>query len=372
MRIFLKTAGILFLLAIGVYLPVNGQQVFVNVNEIQGLDLDGRIISGSTITIPVRFTNAGEARTAISNGFRFIPDGVTWDTIVARWNQAYPWNWESAFPSGCYPPACYPFFDQGTYINYFANGVGLAGLTGAQGTGLPADFDDVAYLITVENVTGSYGTLTMDSSWWEPANFWLWSGVSENVEWGGPYELQLGYPPPPPTVWCTPQPTILHESDPLIEFHVDCWRAGVGFQCEDVIIESIRVFPDIPPYEGYPIIDQYGNLTTACKLTRFLGANRFRPIPPEGIQSVFGLRFDTYSGWQEVFWGDYVLAVYQGDVNLDGDLNLQDAVFLAEYLFQDGSGSRLWDEDMNELMDIDASGRVDLNDISDLIDMVGI
>jgi hypothetical protein len=368
----LKAAGLLLVLAVGWYAPAWSQAVFVDPWEIEGLGSMGVINSGSTITIPVRFTNSDEARVAISNGFRFTGDGVTWGDITGQWNDAYPWYWDHAIQLGCLPPDCYPYFDHGLFVDdYFYDRVGFAGLTGALGTGLPADFDDIAYYITVENIVGT-GTLVMDSSWWEPANFWLWSGVYEDVSWNGPFEFYVCCGPDPcpegPYTTCWPQPTVLRalENDRVL---------NVSIHCEDideVVLESVLVLGKIRPYTEVRI--EGDSIVTDCFIMQFLGMSGFRPIPPEGVWSTYTLECDKTNGEHVVLTGVYQLGMpcCQGDVNLDGEANIEDVTYMTDYAFNGGPGCILFGEPLDEFMDVDRNGRFDLLDISALIQTIGM
>ena len=183
---------------LGTFGLASGQNVFVDMGEVEGL-VDGMIPEGvpTDLVIPVRFTNAVEDRGCISNGYAFTSENVNFGAVDGAWNPAYPWNMELGFPL-----MLYPWFDQGTFINYFDsdgdsnnNGIGFAGLSNAM-DGLPTDFDDIAYNITVAGVTGTAGqVLTMDSSFWMPANVWLWCGEPTLYPpWGGPYEFVVAGP----------------------------------------------------------------------------------------------------------------------------------------------------------------------------------
>lgn len=373
MKTFMRLAILTLILMLGSLSVTHGQSplpaVWLDPTEVQGLDANGNIPGdGGDLVFPIRFTNVDEARTAVSNGYHFIADGVTWDNLTAEWNPAFPSNWDLAFIIGCYPPYCYPYFDQGTFINYFDNGVGFAGLTGASGSGLPADFDDVAYFITLTNVQAvDGGTLTLDSTWWEPANFWLWSGVADDVSWSGPHTFQTYGPPPcsEPYTECWPQPTVLKalENDRILEFYVFCEDN------EEVILSSIRV-GNIPPYTAAAINGD--TLYTDAFIMRFLGASGFRPIPPEGIQSTYTLTYDKTDGSTVSLVGEYVLGIYQGDVNFDTEVNIEDIVLLTDYLYANGPKAELFGYEMGECMDVDASGRFDLLDIQELVEIVGI
>ncbi|UCE25037.1 MAG: hypothetical protein JSU74_03025 [Candidatus Zixiibacteriota bacterium] len=346
----LKTAGMLLAVILTSFTFASAQYyepaVFVNLDEVEGLTPNGHIPDGGTITIPVRFKNVDEARTHVSNGYKFTDpyyNQIAWDDLTGQWNPAYPWT---------------VYFDYGVYINEFDDVIGFAGLT-AYGTGLPADFDGIAYYITLTNVTGPAGSLlTMDSSWWQPANLWLWSGVYEYVYWGGPYEMMIEYVPV--CTYASPQPTILKDMEQLIEFYICCHDP------DEIVWESILIQGKIPPYEGYPVLRD-GCVVTACLTTRFIGSSGYRPIPPEGVQDQYRIDFDRTTGEHVTLFGDYVLTVYQGDVNLDGVVDISDVQFMHEYFFNSGKACFY-----EEFMDVDGNGRVDLRDVSALIELVNI
>ena len=338
------------ILVLGTFGLASGQAVFVDVNEVGGL-VDGMIPeTGCDLVVPVRFTNEGEARTAISNGFYFASDAVTFGAVSGAWNPAYPWDWPMAIALGIYTP----YFDQGLFTNLFDDGVGFAGLTGAAGIGLPVGFDGIAYHITVPGVSGAAGdVLTMDSTWWAPANYWLWSGVAENVAWGGPYDFVVdGYiPPPEPYTDCWPQPSILKalENDRILEFRL--YNEDVA----NVDLTSL-VVGNIPPYTGVTVVDDV--ITTDAFIMRFLGSSGFRPIPPEGIQSTYTLHYSYIDGTPaEDLIGDFVMSVYQGDVTLDGLCDINDVIFMTEYFFAGGQVTQMQGEKLYELMDVDGNGQ---------------
>ena len=125
-----------------------------------------------------------------------------------------------------------------------------------------------------------------------------------------------------------------------------------------------------PPYTVARI--ECDSIVTDSFIMRCLGASGFRPFPPEGIPSHYSLTYDTIDGSSVSLVGDFVLTVYQGDVNFDTEVNIEDIVFLTDYLYQHGQKAELFGYEMGECMDVDASGRFDLLDIRALIDMVGI
>ena len=370
----MKATVFLAVLVLASFSLANGQAVWVDMADVQGLTADGFIPEGGTsLVVPIRYQNAGEARTAISNGFKFTGDDLIWLGMYGEFNAAYPFNWDLAFGAGCYPPACYPYFDQGTFINDIgapAYGIGFAGLTGASGSGLPVGFDDIAVIITIEALGGAPGAvLTMDSTWWEPANSWLWSGVAESVSWGGPYEFVVEGGGPvcdEPYTTCWPQPSVLKalENDRILNFSVFCEDVN------SVVITSMRV-GNIPPYTGARI--EVDSVVTDALFIRFLGASGFRPIPSEGIQSTYTLTYDVNDGTGSVsLIGDFVLTVYQGDVNFDTEVNIEDVVFLTDHLYDGCPMAQVHAEEMAERMDVDVSGRFDLLDVQSLLDISGL
>ncbi len=134
-----------------------------------------------------------------------------------------------------------------------------------------------------------------------------------------------------------------------------------------MVFESILVQGKIPPYtEAAPYVDG-DSIVTDCFIMRFLGASGFRPIPPEGVQSIYTVEYDKVGGEHVVLTGDFVLSVYQGDVTLDGLVNAEDVVFMSQYLWHKGPMCEI-----EEFMDVDANGRVDIRDMSALIERVGI
>ncbi len=346
----------------GQVIPPFPPSVFVDLTEVDGLDPDGNIpAEGPTdLTFAIRFLNEGDARTAISNGYGFSGNDMNWGPLNAWWNPAYPWDWPHAIALGIFPP----YFDQGLFTNYFENGVGFAGLTGAAGSGLPADFDGIAYFITLADVEGAPGGyLTLDTTWWPPANYWLWSIIGGDVAWGGPYTFFIGCPNCEPYTTCWPQPSVLKELENDRILNVAIHNEDI----EEVVFSSILVQGKIPPYTaGAPYIDG-DSIVTDCFIMRFLGSSGFRPIPPEGVQDQYTVEYDKVGGEHVVLIGDFVLSVYQGDVTLDGLVNAEDVVFMSQYLWHKGPMC-----EVEEFMDIDANGRVDIRDLQTLIEITGI
>ncbi len=373
-------SGILILLLL---VAVSAQEplpaIYVNPEEVGGLTPDGFIPQGGTdLTIPVRFHNVDTARVAISNGYYFssstgFPWNITIDNISIEWNPAYPWGIEEAGQMGCFPwEGCYAWFDLITheaFIDRGLGGYGMAGLTN-QGSGMPADFNGIAYTFTLTGVNGEPGAiLTMDSTWWPPANYWLWSGVYDTVSWGGPYMWQVQYWPcwSGPQTYCWPQPIELgvNDNDRVLMIYIWC-----EIDLENVDLGSVRVFGKIPTYsqETAWILDDM--IVTDCSLMRFLGCGGFRPLPPDDFIGEYFVTYEKYSGESVTVFGDFSMTINQADVTFDGVVNIDDALFMAEHLFGDGPSCTLDGYEVDEMIDVDQNGRFDLLDIRCLIDQI--
>ncbi|UCG61437.1 MAG: hypothetical protein JSV52_14125 [Candidatus Zixiibacteriota bacterium] len=349
--------------------------VFVNVDEVGGLTAEGRIpIGGTDLTIPVRFHNVDDARTFIRNAYYFQSSAVTIEDISVKWNDEYMWGFEQAYYLDCLPwntPPCYSWFDlylDSTPITRGLGGFALAGLS-YEGTGLPADFDDIACTFTLTGVSGPPGAiLTMDSTWSPFSGFWEWSGVGTNVSWGGPYDFlfERGSSCSEPYTTCWPQPMKpgIYDNDRVL---------NVSIFCEDndeVDLASVLIFGKIPSLTNDGVAWIEGDsIVTDAFLMRFLGCAGFRPLTPEGVDDTY---FVTYvkNGTEYSLEGNFVLSFVWGDVTFDGMVSLDDVTFMIEYLFGGGPGCTLDGCKVDELMDVDQSGRFDMLDVGALIEMI--
>jgi hypothetical protein len=176
-------------------------------------------------------------------------------------------------------------------------------------------------------------------------------------------EYQINVPGEPWTD-CYPQPTVLKETDRILKVFIH------NEVTTDVILSSIRVQGKIPPYTDARI--EGDTVVTDAFIMRFLGSSGFRPIPPEGIESTYTVEYDKTTGEHVVLTGDYVLAVYQGDVDLDGRFDILDVQYTIDYFFRDGDPCQMDQYRIDEFMDLDANGQVDLRDVSAMIDMLGL
>ena len=162
----------------------------VTVDQVDGLTSRGLIPDGATLVFHVRLFNDADIQYCLSNGYRVYGEGYDWTAVSGEWNPDYNWNVAYGEPF---------FFEYGSpFINIFSTGadadtIGFAAVGGENGIGLPSGFDDIAYTITVGPMESrGAGPLVIDSSFWYPANYWLWAPYSSDgdVGWGGPYEYQ--------------------------------------------------------------------------------------------------------------------------------------------------------------------------------------
>jgi hypothetical protein len=394
MRAPLKVTVLLAVMVLASFSLAAGQEpvVWVNMAEVTGLTPEGYIPDeGGNIGIPIRMTNYNEARTAINNGFIFSGN-VEFNYLGLKVTTKYPVNQQIAqtyFDCWEVPPEpwmepCFSWFDFSVDIFYINDTLGICGyLDGvgmgvscltAEGSGLPADFDDVIYNLTVYNAHGEKGAkLILDSTSYKPANLWTWSGLG-TVAWGGGEEGYLFQVKPDTTACpdgpyteCWPQPTVLGnwENDKILEFYIYCEEPGL------VDMASVRV-NNIPNYEndGEAWFDAANNrIETTAFIMRFLGASGFRPIPSTGVDDIYTVTY-LRDGVETSLTGAFKLNVEQADVNFDGITNLDDVIFLTDYLYRGGQKAMLFGEEMDECMDVDGNGHFDLLDVGAALQII--
>ncbi|UCG62914.1 MAG: hypothetical protein JSV52_06420 [Candidatus Zixiibacteriota bacterium] len=206
MRAPIKVTALLAVLVIASFSLATAQvdscRVYVDLAEVTGLTAEGKIpLAGGDLVIPIYFLNlnrdgVNEVRTAISNGFYFdSPDGVTIGGVTLGKNCTYPFEMECAFMAGCYPfQGCYSWFDMYWGAAALTKGLGGLGIAGVsnEGDGLPAGFNNWLYSLNVASVAGAAeAQLVLDTTYWEPGNFWLWTAVGDSIAWDGPYVFQF-------------------------------------------------------------------------------------------------------------------------------------------------------------------------------------
>jgi len=334
----------------------------IAVDHVDGLDdpAAGEFSDGATLTFHMRVTGDADPHLMLNNGYTFSSANCTWGSLTGAYNTAYPID---------------TWFDFIAVINFWANGsiedtVGT-GLLSLFGSGLPADFDGILYTFTIGPVNGVPGDqLTLDSSWYPPSNPWMWDVVGEDVAWGGPYTYSIpqgGVCEEGPSTHCTPQPTILKAIDRVLYVHIACEdNATVDFG-------TIRV-GNIPPYE--PVyVDGDGEIVTSAFVFRFLGASGFRPVTAD-FEATYTVYYNYLDGSAaDPIIGDYALKVYPGDVTFDGQANMDDIIFAADYFWRGGGVPSMLDKEgtaweCTELLDANQDGSIDPRDVIEIMNIV--
>lgn len=185
----MKFKGLILGLSLAL-LPLGSTFARLSVDSASGLNAEGLLEDGATVTIWVHMTHdyAGvDVIASIDNGFWVYdrPDGsLSWGDLHTAKNPAYVWD----MSVGC-------LFDGGFFLNIYGDTVGFGGWQLVMGTGLPYGWDDWAYQIIVGPITVNVGPeeeaeLWIDSCFYPPSNHWEWTvslmGSFKPV-WEGPY-----------------------------------------------------------------------------------------------------------------------------------------------------------------------------------------
>jgi len=346
------------------FTPALGQAVLLD--HVDGLDdpTSGVFGPGAILTFHMRVIGDADNHLMLNNGFVFrasSPD-LTWGSMTGGYNTLeYPELEE--------------WFDFVMVMNFWADGqladtVGV-GLLSLFGPGLPVNYNGVMYSFTLGPVAGMAlgAILTLDSSWYPPSNPWMWDIVGDNVAWGGPYEFRYGTLLQSHT-YCEPQPTILKSIEDILRVHIR-WEDP-----DMVDMQSIRVQGKIPPYEGYPVVEDY-EIVTACFIMRFLGSSGFRPITGD-FEATYTVDYNYLDGTAATtLVGDYALKVYPGDVTLDGQANIDDLIFAADYFWKNGAVPFMLDNtgqawEVAELLDVDGNGEANPLDVRKIVELAGL
>ncbi len=143
------------------------QQSSLTLERVEGLYEAGELPINETVTFYIRMTNAeGLDVQGITNGFRVhSPDGAEWTTT--RGDTLGTLAWETSFPIAHFI----------TYFGATGSGADTIGFSFVGiFSGLPADFDDTAYTITIGPIAEVYHgkTICLDSSFYPPSGVWKW------------------------------------------------------------------------------------------------------------------------------------------------------------------------------------------------------
>ncbi len=151
----------------------------------QAFTLDGATggVSNDTIFVnqqvefSIRINSGPEAHAGMTNGFQiYSPDGAEWTSMFG---DTISLGWDS-------------FFDLIFDISLFSetgSGADTVGFGGAKlfGPGLPANFNEVAYTITIGPIDPIYHKkqICLDSAYFPPAGTWKWAGPDVFPTWDG-------------------------------------------------------------------------------------------------------------------------------------------------------------------------------------------
>ena len=131
-----------------------------------------------SIVFGLHITGTASTYAGMTNGFRvYSPEGATWSSMSG---DTLPLGWDS-------------WFDLAFSINEFSTGSGAdtVGFGGAKlfSTGLPANFDQLSYEITIGPIDPSFHKdhLCLDSSFYQPTGVWKWAGPTDFPTWDGPH-----------------------------------------------------------------------------------------------------------------------------------------------------------------------------------------
>ncbi len=157
-------------------------QGVISLDHVDGESVPGQIVAGPTITFYLRLQN-GTVYDLLgsTNGFRFYsPDGGIWsplvgDTANIGWGEIY---------------------DGGVYISPLSvtgsgsDTIGFGGFAMVK-PGIQTGFDQIVLTISTSIDPSQNGkTFCLDSSYYAPAGYWLWSHSSNGTSlpgWDGPH-----------------------------------------------------------------------------------------------------------------------------------------------------------------------------------------
>lgn len=151
----------------------------LSLDHVTGLHGPDTVLVNQDITFYIRVTSDADSHAGITNGFNvYSPEGATWTTLVGDTLQL---GWDQ-------------LFDLTFAINHNSitgSGADTVGFGGAKivGPGLPANFDEVSYTITVGPIDPQYHKdhICLDSAFYPPTGTWKWAGPVVYPAWDGPH-----------------------------------------------------------------------------------------------------------------------------------------------------------------------------------------
>jgi hypothetical protein len=166
LRMKLRFFVLLTIMVLGGYGMAGAQSL--SLDHTDGLIDADHLDTGVPVTFYIRVTGDDTTHSGITNGFRvYSDDGATWSPMAGAFTGTINDT----------------MFDGGLYISRFsitgsgADTIGFAGFRFFE-SGLPPNFDDVAYTLDIGPIAESEigKTICLDSTFYPTAGVWKWAG----------------------------------------------------------------------------------------------------------------------------------------------------------------------------------------------------
>lgn len=221
----------------------------------------------TTITFNLRLTNGATDAGGIANGFRiYSDDGATWGaTVPDTFNLGWPLMFDLV----------YQIFELNV-DGAMADTVGFAGSKFMSGSGLPANFDEIGYKITIGplSATDDGKTICLDSSYYPPAGSWKWTPDTRPA-WAGPFCFWVGVKDDVKAIGVDGLPTdfALNQNypnpfNPVTNFKFDLpVKSKVSIQVFNVLGQTVKNLVDEEMDAGSYLVDWDGSSDSGDKVS---------------------------------------------------------------------------------------------------------
>lgn len=177
-----------------------GNPLTVSLDHVVGSAQSGTIVAGQPVDFYIRVTNLSSYHWMFANRFLlFSPDGAQWENTVPEFTGAMDPGWfDIAFMTLC-----------GDCDGISVDTPGFTGVYAMQ-SGMPLDFDDVAFKITIGPIDESYigRTICLDRAPIDNGAEWNWADAvtSYTIEpnWDGPHYFEIVANTNPPNINVAP------------------------------------------------------------------------------------------------------------------------------------------------------------------------
>ncbi len=308
--------------------------------SISGLIIGDTLPNEELITFNLRMTNDDTPKTGITNGFSISSNnGAIWNLVTADTLIGFRSNFDLIFE-----------------INNVSTGsgadtVGFGGSAAFMG-GLPANFDEVCYAITIGPISRESGgrTIVLDSSFYQPAGVWKWAAPVQVPSWDGPHVFTVL--------------DIIYESRNLTNWPS---RINVFMQPDfsGTVTDSIVFFYTFPQSGVFYLSENISWLTldtTEGMAPEYISYQITKP-GGEGMyqDSILVTSLDSENTPYYIKVNLQVEST-KGDFNLDNLVNMTDIIHFVEYSFLGGSPPANL-----ETIDMNSDGNVDIEDLIQLV-----